>query len=115
MRWRVPGEVDFCLLPWPQVGTGSKSPIGVEGRNLKPDISAGPTLASPNGIEALTALGLVVQGCRGFAHTVCICHAEMVPCVIMAIMRYPVIKRQFSCGGWRWEDVTWLPGDAVSG
>lgn len=113
MRWTVPGEVDFCLLPWPQVGTGIKSPVGVEGRILEPDTSAEPTVASPDCIEVLKAPGFAVQGCRGFAHAVCICHAEMVPCAIMAIMTYPGIKRQFSCRGWRWEDVTWLPGDTV--
>lgn len=102
----MPGEQDFCLLPWPQVGTGSESPIGAEGRNSEPDASAEPALAndSPDCIKVLTASEIAVQGCRGIAHMACICHAEIMPCAIIAIVSYPGIKRQLSCRGWRWED-----------
>lgn len=35
------------MLPWPQEGAGSESPMGVESRNLDPLISAGAALAQP--------------------------------------------------------------------
>lgn len=41
----MPGELDFCLLPWPQGGTESGSPMGVEGRDLDPQIPAEAALA----------------------------------------------------------------------
>lgn len=61
----MPGEQDFCLLPWPQEGTGSKSPMGVEGRNLDPHISAEATLAQ---LTLVAPTQLLLPGLPGPAH-----------------------------------------------
>lgn len=35
------------MLPWPQEGSGNRSPVGVEGRHLDPHISAEAASAQP--------------------------------------------------------------------
>lgn len=83
----------FFLLPCQETGTGSKSSTGAKGRNLELYVSVEPASAngSPDCIKVLTAPAPAVQGCRGTAHMACICHAELLPCAIIALMSYPGI------------------------
>lgn len=90
--WRVPGEQDFCLLPWPQEGAESRFPMGVEGRNSDPRVSV-----------PWHSLALVHQhsNCSQRPHTGLV-SAVWGQFQVQSVLPQ-VIKGHFSCRGWRWE------------